>query len=618
MIRRLTTLLAAVLVAVVAVASPAWADFDPWTENLRDRGFGQPDSESPSYYCKDFQETTEEEREFVSEFLRNHPEGADLPWAEDGVPPNNGSNLCFDVEERSMCRGSIGDYARECWESSGGVSGSINLPGPPDWMSDPVGTVASSAADNLAESIVTGLVSAMFWTLTRWLLDDVAPDLATSAAQVFYPNMLWLGGLFAVLFLLWQAMRMMMQRRLEVLATTVRGLLMCAAVTACGVAVLGGLVTASEHLTVDIIDIAYAETEREDLCEAPESVAEDVAEAAPEGSAERQMLACATAAFEFDTLQATGAVLVFGIVGLVMMLVQAVLLFVREAALPLIALLIPIVAAGQIGGTATRKWLPGLLGLALTIICYKPMVALIMAVGFSQAMLPTSDLDFIRGIMTLSLGVIAPGVLMKAFSPLMTAGVERGASLGSAMNSVFVTQQVAHTTSQTVQRLADERAKHQAAREAERAAAGAAAATGPAGVGLLATKVAERAADGAAKAATGGERALDGTAATAAKDGASGAAAGERAGAGEHPPGRPGAVPADGTTAPVVPGGIRLRDVHTPPPPAPPPPPPGAHPAPPRDQAAPPPPVPHPIRERQQNPRQDRFDQDRRDGGWTP
>ncbi|XYC23668.1 hypothetical protein ACSHXC_43420, partial (plasmid) [Streptomyces sp. HUAS TT7] len=108
--------------------------------------------------------------------------------------------------------------------------------------------------------------------------------------------------------------------------------------------------------------------------------------------------------------------------------IQLVMLFLRQASIPIQALLLPIAGAGQLGGESSRQWLPRLFTAIMVVIIYKPMAALIMAVGFTEMANGSGIVDFIRGVVTLALSVIALKSLLALFAPL-------GMSMGNAVSS---------------------------------------------------------------------------------------------------------------------------------------------------------------------------------------
>ncbi|MFJ5552516.1 hypothetical protein [Streptomyces sp. NPDC093225] len=106
--------------------------------------------------------------------------------------------------------------------------------------------------------------------------------------------------------------------------------------------------------------------------------------------------------------------------------VQMVMIFLRQCAIPIQCLLLPIAGAGLMGGSVTRKWLPNLVTSTLTIIAYKPLVGLIICIGFSEVGRGHGLVPWLRGCATLALAILAPGPLMKIFAPL-------GAAAGGGM-----------------------------------------------------------------------------------------------------------------------------------------------------------------------------------------
>ncbi|MET9466620.1 hypothetical protein ABZY44_17785 [Streptomyces sp. NPDC006544] len=132
-------------------------------------------------------------------------------------------------------------------------------------------------------------------------------------------------------------------------------------------------------------------------------------------------------------------VMVLGIVQVLLLvgIVQLVLTFLRESAIPIQCLLLPIAGAGLMGGESTRSWTPKLVTSICTVIAYKPIVAVIICAGFSEVGRAHSLVEWLRGVATLCLAVIAPGPLTKLFAPLgaeIGAGLNGGGALGAAAN----------------------------------------------------------------------------------------------------------------------------------------------------------------------------------------
>ncbi|MGW2681092.1 hypothetical protein [Streptomyces sp. NPDC001436] len=131
--------------------------------------------------------------------------------------------------------------------------------------------------------------------------------------------------------------------------------------------------------------------------------------------------------------------MVLGIVSILLIigLVQLVLIFLRESAIPIQCVLLPIAGAGLMGGESTRSWTPKLVTSICTVIAYKPIIAVIICTGFGEFGHAHTVVEWLRGVATLCLAVIAPGPLTKLFAPLgaeIGAGLNSGGALGAAAN----------------------------------------------------------------------------------------------------------------------------------------------------------------------------------------
>src|SRR5690606_29686810 len=132
------------------------------------------EEDDPEYLCKDLSKASDEE----IEVLRKSIEKSGSRWDDanfggdfnEWVADVTGKNLCFKItkDDRQACVASVRNWEADCWNPGSGSKVESSTPAL-DAAADPVGTVTSSAADNFAEVIVSGLMYAMFWLLTRWL-----------------------------------------------------------------------------------------------------------------------------------------------------------------------------------------------------------------------------------------------------------------------------------------------------------------------------------------------------------------------------------------------------------------------------------------------------------------
>ncbi|PNG20229.1 hypothetical protein [Streptomyces cahuitamycinicus] len=108
--------------------------------------------------------------------------------------------------------------------------------------------------------------------------------------------------------------------------------------------------------------------------------------------------------------------------------IQMVMIFLRQSAIPIICLLLPVAGGGRAGGEATRKWAPTLITTGMVIVAYKPIVAVIICTGFAEFGHSKTLVEWLRGCATLVLAVVAPGPLTKIFAPF-------GAAAGAGMSA---------------------------------------------------------------------------------------------------------------------------------------------------------------------------------------
>jgi hypothetical protein len=115
--------------------------------------------------------------------------------------------------------------------------------------------------------------------------------------------------------------------------------------------------------------------------------------------------------------------------------IQWVMAMLRQAGLLVLAVLLPLAAAGSLND-ATKPWLRKLIAWAVPLTTYKLMAMLIYAIGFSM-LGGGQDLSTIMvGIMVLFLAVFAMPVMMKFFTPFgaeTSGGGTAGVLVGGAL-----------------------------------------------------------------------------------------------------------------------------------------------------------------------------------------
>lgn len=282
--------------------------------------------------------------------------------------------------------------------------------------------VAESVIGDAAEAMAAFATEFVKVTFTWWLMTDSVqvkdsgvlgdPDQLDDPTKSLslHALMVSIGAGIATLLVMFQGIRMIVQRKGAPLAQIIQGLMVNIVVSAAGVAAIDGLLIASDQLTKVILQVGFGEG-----TDVPARMA----------------------ALLLPTIGNPMGLITIALVALIVSAVQVVMLFIRQAAIPIQALLLPIAGAGQVGGDTSRQWLPRLFTAIMVIIVYKPMAALIIAVGFTEMAYGNGIVDFVRGVMTLVLSIVALKSLLALFAPLglsMGNAVAAGGGLGGALS----------------------------------------------------------------------------------------------------------------------------------------------------------------------------------------
>ncbi|MEU7942499.1 hypothetical protein [Microbispora bryophytorum] len=130
-----------------------------------------------------------------------------------------------------------------------------------------------------------------------------------------------------------------------------------------------------------------------------------------------------------------GVVIVLGIAGVVMAAVQAVLMLFRQAALVVLAGMLPLAAAGSMT-PLTRPWFRRVTGWMLALIFYKPAAAMVYATAFTMLGNASDARSTFMGFAMVLLSILALPVLLKFFtwaSGSVSEAVSGGGLLGTAV-----------------------------------------------------------------------------------------------------------------------------------------------------------------------------------------
>jgi len=132
---------------------------------------------------------------------------------------------------------------------------------------------------------------------------------------------------------------------------------------------------------------------------------------------------------------APGGVIVLGTIAIVMTAIQAVLMLFRQAAVVILAGLLPLAAAGTMA-PATRGWFRKITGWMLALIFYKPAAAAVYATAFTMIGRGSDPRTTLTGFAVVLLSLLALPVLMKFFT-WTTGAVDSAAGGGGFLGTMM-------------------------------------------------------------------------------------------------------------------------------------------------------------------------------------
>jgi len=267
-----------------------------------------------------------------------------------------------------------------------------------------VSAAASDALSGLADAISDGVR----WTVTNtatWWLRLPSPDLAAEPAITAIQSwLLPITATVAVAAMIAAGIRLVIARRANPLLDVTGGLLILAAATTLGTIVPALLLKAGDAWSTWVLQ-------------------------ASTGGQFTQRL---TSVLILGGRAAPAVVLIFGILAIVLSLVQAVLMLFRQAALVILAGVLPLAAAGSLA-PLTRPWIRKITSWMLALICYKPAAAAVYATAFTMIGSGKNPRTVLMGFVMLLLSVITLPVLMRFFT--WTTGAIAGSGGGGQLLS---------------------------------------------------------------------------------------------------------------------------------------------------------------------------------------
>ncbi len=252
-------------------------------------------------------------------------------------------------------------------------------------------TVVSSAAGDVLSSLAQGITDGVRWIVTAtatWWIRIGSPDLAAEPAVTRIQQwLLPITAAVAVAGVIAAGARMALTRRANPLLDVTGGLLTLAAVTALGVAVPTLLLKAGDAWASWVLDV----------------------------SAGGQFAQRLITALVLGGHAAPAVVVVFGVVAIVFSLAQAALMLFRQAALVILAGVLPLAAAGAVA-PMTRAWIRKVAAWMLALICYKPAAAAVYAAAFAMIGTGRGTRTVVMGFVMLALSVLMLPALMRFFT----------------------------------------------------------------------------------------------------------------------------------------------------------------------------------------------------------
>src|ERR1019366_999013 len=252
-------------------------------------------------------------------------------------------------------------------------------------------SVAGSAASDVLSGIAQAVTAGVKWVVgnaATWWLRAPSPDLASEPAITAMQRwLLPITAAVAVAGVIAAGVRMALTRRANPLLDVTGGLLTLAAASTIGVTAATLLLRAGDAWSAWVLQVST-------------------------GGQFTQRLVLA---LDLGGNAAPAVLLIFGVLAIVLSLVQAALMLFRQAALLILAGVLPLAAAGSIA-PMTRAWVRKVTAWMLTLICYKPAAAAVYATAFTMIGSGGSPETALMGFVMLLLSVLTLPALMKFFT----------------------------------------------------------------------------------------------------------------------------------------------------------------------------------------------------------
>src|ERR1022692_531829 len=269
-----------------------------------------------------------------------------------------------------------------------------------------VQSVTASAAGDVLGGIAQAISSGVAWVVENtatWWVRIPSPDLAAEPAVAHLQQ--WLLPVtvaVAMAGVIAAGARMAIRRKANPLLDVSGGLLALAAATTLGTVVPALLLKAGDSWSAWILGVST-------------------------GGQFTQRL---TETLTLGGSAAPAVALIFGTIAIVLSIVQAALMLFRQAALIILAGVLPLAAAGSIA-PMTRTWIRKVSSWMLALIFYKPAAAAVYATAFTMIGSGGDTRTVLMGFVMLVLSVVMLPALMKFFT--WTTGAVAGSGGGGQL-----------------------------------------------------------------------------------------------------------------------------------------------------------------------------------------
>jgi hypothetical protein len=267
-------------------------------------------------------------------------------------------------------------------------------------------SVASNAAGDVLSGIAQAVTDGVKWIVTNtatWWLRIPSPDLSGEPAVAAIQHwLLPVTSAVAVAGVIAAGARMALTRRANPLFDVTGGLLTLAAAGTLGVAAATLLLKAGDAWSSWVLQTSTG----------------------------GQFTHRLTLLLTLGGGAAPAAVLVFGVIAIVLSLVQAALMLFRQVALIILAGVLPLAAAGSVA-PLTRPWIRRTTSWTLALIFYKPAAAAVYATAFTMIGSGGSPQTMLMGFVMLLLSILTLPALMKFFT--WTTGTVTGPGSGGQL-----------------------------------------------------------------------------------------------------------------------------------------------------------------------------------------